>query len=363
MAQPRNTSQTQATPQDLTLGREFELSMVDLDETLGADRHNGHGRVGSNEAADIDDVDDDGAELADDESDDDQAEMVNDDDEYDDEAESALDEDVDEFDDEAETADELDDDEPDEDEPDDVGDNRAAVRASRRMSRERTSTSTTEPKRRTPHMSPQLADGVRYLLNRYELAHAASIPQNVAVVSALSGEGVTTVSQALAEVLAVDFSVSVCWVDMSWTSNRRGSARNGVSSDPGLYDVLVDRAELDDVLVSAPGSAVTYLLPGDVADDDRHAMVRWPHLGDVVADLRGSFDHVVFDSAPLLANSDALALLRYVDAHLLVTKHGATTIRQVKATAAELETIPSLGALLNKYNPSTPSFIRRLFSE
>ncbi len=348
-------SQSRVATPDRTLEREFKVEAVDVDGS----QENGSGRVSSRIS---DDVDNDRAEMADDledeidvddEFDDERAEVASDDTSDDDRAEIIND--VDEHDDEFE------------DELVDVGDDREAVPPSRLLNRERTSpspsTSKKEPRRRPRHMSPQLTDAVRYLLNRYELAHAAGIPQNVAVVSALSGEGVTTVSQALAEVLAVDFSVSVCWVDFSWTSDRGGSSQSGDDSGPGLYDVLLKRAVLGDALVGTPGSAVTHLPAGDITEDDRHAMVRWPELSDVVTKLRGSFDHVVFDSAPLLANSDALALLRYVDSHLLVTKHGATTMRQVKAAAAELETIPSLGALLNKYNPSTPSFVRRLFSE
>ena len=51
---------------------------------------------------------------------------------------------------------------------------------------------------------------------------------------------------------------------------------------------------------------------------DRHRLARSPELASLFEDVTNRFDFVVLDTAPVLANSDALAMLRHAQAHILV---------------------------------------------
>lgn len=208
-----------------------------------------------------------------------------------------------------------------------------------------------------------IASAVRYVLNRYELAEEQPLPRSIAVVSALRGDGVTTISRALAEVLTSDFAARVCWIDFTWTApprRRRKAAPAPVM--PGIYEVLTNAATLDEVLVEGGSPNLSVLHPGTVPDEHRSAMARWDDLQELVDRLRDDFDFLVLDVAPLLSDPDALALMRHADAQILVARHAGVSASQIRTVAKDLETIPMLGAILNEYRTHTPRLIRRFFA-
>jgi Mrp family chromosome partitioning ATPase len=210
---------------------------------------------------------------------------------------------------------------------------------------------------------PLVAAAIRNVLSRYELSEGRTVPRSIAVVSALRGEGVTTISKSLAHVLASDFSATVCWVDLSWAGSGGSSSRNAESQQPGIYELLTSQLPLKEALVPSDNQRLSMLSAGRVSDGHRYALSRSPKLGDALQDLKEQFDFVIFDTAPVLTSGDALALLLYADACLLVARHGVTTASQIAATAHELHNIPTIGAILNQHRSKTPRFVRRLFDE
>ena len=79
-----------------------------------------------------------------------------------------------------------------------------------------------------------LGSPIRQVLNRFELTTGTELPKVIAVTAAVRGEGVTTISRALASVLARDFDARVCWIDLSFEatrSSRRGPAPEATDSD------------------------------------------------------------------------------------------------------------------------------------
>lgn len=230
---------------------------------------------------------------------------------------------------------------------------------------ESTSDSTTDeelsPARSENFTHPRLADNLRVLLARHELKHG-SVPRGViAVVAALRGEGVTTISYALSEVLSVDFSSSVCLVDLSHAAERRRKSQAKAAPQRGVVDIVLGDAQLDDVLVGPESNTMMRVLPaGDLPFRGRAATLRSERLDDLIADLRERFDHVVLDCAPVLPGPEGLSMMRFADMHVLVSRYGSSTMAQVTATAEELRHIPALGAVLNAHRTRTPRFVRRL---
>ena len=204
---------------------------------------------------------------------------------------------------------------------------------------------------------PQVTQAVRYLLSRHELSTGQALPQRIAVVSALGGEGVTTVSRALTEVLSSDADASVCWIDLNGATGRGARkppilelkprrAIEGTTGSPA-------RLEPDSSWrVADEGGA----LPGEAG----HGRAE---LDELLGKLAAEYQHIVLDMPPLLASGDGLGLLRHADSYILVTRQGANTLAQVSTVASELATIPSLGAVLNDYRTRTPRFVRRFFAE
>jgi len=192
-----------------------------------------------------------------------------------------------------------------------------------------------------------LAESVRYILARPQVSIDADLPPRIAVVSALAGEGVTTVSTVFASVLSHDSQSAACRVDLSWES----------TTGPGVYEVIMGSCELDDALVWNGPSAS--LRSGEVSRAEWHRLARSEELDKLIGTLSGRFEHVILDLPAILAGSDGLAMMRLVDAYLLVVKHGVTTLEQVQTVTDLLSDVSSIGSVLNQVRLRTPRPLSR----
>ena len=81
-----------------------------------------------------------------------------------------------------------------------------------------------------------LVESMRYLVGRFQLGEKVELPRRLGVISALHGEGVTTISRTLSAVIAHDLDVRVCWVDFSWPSPRSAAGTRTARSCRYLRD-------------------------------------------------------------------------------------------------------------------------------
>lgn len=201
-----------------------------------------------------------------------------------------------------------------------------------------------------------LLESLRYVSARFALHDASAVPAPLAVTSALHGEGVTTVAMALSEVLAETFHRSVCSIDLSWTS----SAKPRLATESGIYELLTGTMSIDQFLGDA--TKTIHLGPGRVPEKRVQAMARSHELEQLIDQLVRRTGMVVLDTPPLLVGSDALSVLRYSRSALLVVRHGVTTTAQVKAAVGELEAVPVVGVVMNRYRSKVPRRLRGLLS-
>jgi Mrp family chromosome partitioning ATPase len=214
-------------------------------------------------------------------------------------------------------------------------------------------------------------DAVRYLLNRHELTARDGGPSSVAVVAvvaAQSGDGASTVASALSEIIAYDFGLHTCLLDMSWLDEsspsrktKRRSARP--DTDPaatiGLAEILAGTCTVAEALATNSRGTLCSLGRGAMETGDPRALGRGPKFDAFVAELRTSCDALVIDFPPVIGSGAALSLMRHIDASILVVRHGSTTTDMAQRVNDELGTIPSLGAVLNQFKSKTPRFIDR----
>jgi Mrp family chromosome partitioning ATPase len=205
----------------------------------------------------------------------------------------------------------------------------------------------------------ELAEGLRGIINRHELRTGERLPRSIAVTAPLPGEGVTTVSQALATIIAQEMGHFVCWVDCAWLTPDGAGDRH--SGRPSLVEILADQSRVISAFQAAPDlPQLMSLSPGPVPESKRNMIVRSPEFERLLAILAEEFDHVVFDVPPVLTNANGLALLRRADASLVVVRHRSTTIAQVQRAIEATQPTPNIGTLLNRYRTSIPVRVRRL---
>jgi capsular exopolysaccharide synthesis family protein len=181
--------------------------------------------------------------------------------------------------------------------------------------------------------------------------------RSLAIVSAQSGDGKTTVAHWLADATAAVGSRAL----LIESDLRRPTLAEelGVSVGPGLTDVLIGAQSLESVVQKAK------LVTVASDDDDLHRldvvvagalppnpaeMIESRAMADVVAQAAAHYEFVVIDTAPLGAVSDCLPLLRLVDGVAVVAGIGLNRRDDAQRLAATLSSVdaPVLGVIANR---------------
>lgn len=205
-----------------------------------------------------------------------------------------------------------------------------------------------------------LANAFHRLVGQRNVDGATPLPGRVGVVSSLHGNGVSTVARALAITLTCDLDSTVCIVDISKPS---GSPK-GRSTEPaiGLADVLAGDASLAEALHASADDRLQMIAAGAGDADTLGSVLRSRQFVAVLDELERQFDYVVIDAPPVLQTPDALAALRHVEGYFLVARHGKTPVDEVRTTTSQLEPLPCLGVILNRYSTRIPKRFQRIFA-
>ena len=129
----------------------------------------------------------------------------------------------------------------------------------------------------------------------------------------------------------------------------------GQSSGPFLTDLLGETTIDADRLATRIDNLYAVTTREPLADAD--VVLSSDRMARLVERLRGAFDLVIFDSPPVLAVADAVALSRLCDVTLVVAGAGRTEAEALWQTAEELGNADAevVGTVLNRFNPSEDS--------
>jgi capsular exopolysaccharide synthesis family protein len=183
---------------------------------------------------------------------------------------------------------------------------------------------------------------------RTRLQHAASLDstRSILVSSANPGDGKTTVAANLAAGLALN-GRRILLVDANF---RRPDIHNlfEVANEKGFSDALNDLAAFDTVVRDTPVQNL-FVMPTGPKPVNATELLESQLLIDFNERALEDYDHVIFDSGPLLIVSETMALAPRVDGVVTVVRARANSrgvlqrmrdvLRQVKAE--------NLGVVLN----------------
>jgi capsular exopolysaccharide synthesis family protein len=163
------------------------------------------------------------------------------------------------------------------------------------------------------------AESYKAIVTSILLSHRAH-PAVILVTSALPGEGKTTVSTNLAIVLA-RLRRRVLLVD---TDLRRPSVHRAMrlSAKIGLGALLRKSATLDELVVSCPDVPNLYVLPAGPINLQEDTELLVSGFKDLVERWRQQFDHIIIDTPPVLAMTDAVRMSVEADSVILVIRSG-----------------------------------------
>ena len=201
------------------------------------------------------------------------------------------------------------------------------------------------------HPTSSLAESFHILRTAVLLSSAPRPPQALLVTSAQPGEGKTCTAVNLALGLA-QRGVPVVVVDADM--RRPGISRALALSEngAGLSTLLSGANSLDEVLCQFEPLPNLWVLPAGPRAPNPADLLSSPTMEKLLQELRGRFQHVVLDSAPLLLVADPTILSRLVDGVMLVVESGAISRRGLRRAHKILESGGAriLGTVLNKWD-------------
>jgi len=174
-------------------------------------------------------------------------------------------------------------------------------------------------------------------------------PKTVLVGSAMPGEGKTSLAVSLARAAArsgqrtllIDFDLR----------NPSVHENLGVANFKGLADHLSGDADLSAVTEYDERTGLSYVTAGHF---DRHPaeLLAPAKLQQLCERVKFAYDFVVFDTAPVLAVADTLALARHVDRVVFTVEWGTTQREAVQAALRQLTDAGAriAGVVLSKVN-------------
>jgi len=163
------------------------------------------------------------------------------------------------------------------------------------------------------------AESYKAIVTSILLSHRTH-PAVILVTSALPGEGKTTVSTNLAIVLA-RLRRRVLLVD---TDLRRPSVHRAMrlSAKTGLGALLRKSAPFDELVVGCADVPNLYVLPAGPINLQEDTELLVSGFKDLVEGWREQFDHIIIDTPPVLAMTDAVRMSVEADSVILVMRSG-----------------------------------------
>lgn len=194
----------------------------------------------------------------------------------------------------------------------------------------------------------------------YRQIHAGlELPANapvsvIGIISAIRGEGRSTIALGLATSLAADLGVPITLVDADFEHPTLANLL-GAGPSPGLASVLREEHGLSEV-VCAPASHLPDLsfIPAGKAGRDSARLLRRLAAEDPFRDPQGLKGLVIMDLPPIVNTSYGATIAALADATVLVVRAGVTPQRLMREALARLEGRPPQGVVLNAFRSAIP---------
>jgi Mrp family chromosome partitioning ATPase len=196
-----------------------------------------------------------------------------------------------------------------------------------------------------------VAESMRLMVARLRVGD--DLPKRIGFISTIQGEGVSFLATTLGLLLTHDTPKTVCLVELNWWSGSGGDA------SPGVSDVVKDRANLSEVLISTGNPGLTMLRPGDTSVAERPYLANSVELDQILAELDEENEHLILDLPAMSSSADALTLAQKANAVIFVVQQGVTPEAEAKHALDQLQGLNVLGAILNRSSSRVPAFVRR----
>ena len=199
---------------------------------------------------------------------------------------------------------------------------------------------------------PADAEPYRVLYTNLNLALPPGKSTSFVMYSAGPGEGKSTTLHHLARLMAgAGERVLLISSDVRRPTLHRLEGR---PREPGLSDLLLGKLKAADVVQRGIAPNLDFI-PSGSTPGFTISLLYANRLRELVAELRGSYDKIIFDSPPVIGVSDASVLASAVDGAVLLIQHRRNPASMVVRAQQIIEGLktPLLGVVLNQVPTGT----------
>ena len=158
--------------------------------------------------------------------------------------------------------------------------------------------------------------------------------RTVAVTSAVSREGKTSLSYSLALSLANSSDGAVLLIDSDMRAPDLHSICK-VAQYPGLAEVLSGYCSLDDAITAHETERV-HFLPAGRLEVNPHSLLKNDAFSSLLSHVRPRYQYIIIDAPPVLAASEALVIAASADGTLVCTMRDISRGHQLRMTCQKL---------------------------
>lgn len=199
------------------------------------------------------------------------------------------------------------------------------------------------PANRELQLFQETVDGLRTALS---LGESLKKFQVLAVTSAVSREGKTSLGVQLAVSVARAMGERTLLIDGDMRSPDLHRAFD-LDRSPGLADLLHGKCSLSEAIKSSASGTIEVMPAGNLTTSP-HRVMGSEKFERLIQELRGTYAHIIIDTPPVLAASEALVMARVADVALLCVRRDFSRVRQVSEAFSRLQKagVKTAGAVL-----------------
>jgi succinoglycan biosynthesis transport protein ExoP len=190
------------------------------------------------------------------------------------------------------------------------------------------------------------AEALRYIKVAIDLHPTGG--KVIGIVSALPGEGKTTVATGFAAFVAKSGARTLL-IDAD-LRNPSMTRALGYANAPGLVNMVADKSDFNDLVITDSKFKFDFLPSSRMKPSNSSDILNSPTMKDMLRAAKSKYDYVLVDLPPILPVVDVKAVAHLFDAFVLVVEWGSTSADEVlKAIGASpILSERLLGAVLNK---------------
>jgi exopolysaccharide transport family protein len=191
------------------------------------------------------------------------------------------------------------------------------------------------------------AEALRYIKVAVDLHPTGA--KTIGIISALPGEGKTTVATSFAAFVAKSGARTLL-IDAD-LRNPSMTRTLGYSNAPGLLNVVAERSDYKELVISDSKLKFDFLPASTrIRTSNSSDILSSPIVKDTLKSTSAEYDYVLVDLPPVLPVVDVKAAAHLFDAFVLVVEWGATTSDEVMKAVSTSPVLSErlLGVILNK---------------